>query len=233
MEISLIMNQNSYVGREYLEALKKEDIKVDVLSIGLHPERDLIEEERCGKLWSPKDQVSLAKYHYFYNFPHLKSKQLNRFLIMKKYDLGIQGGTDIIKENIIDKYKLGILNFHPGLLPQYRGCSAPEWQIYENKNVYSTCHIIDKGIDTGKIVAKKQLNTNYKSYYHFRASIYKENDENDSDIYRGISYRKFNRKFTLADDIVVNDASLENGMLKIDLERIVPDAKKPRIIEVK
>tara|TARA_B100001175_G_scaffold317848_1_gene336909 strand:- start:3605 stop:4282 length:678 start_codon:yes stop_codon:yes gene_type:complete len=174
MEISLIMNQNSYVGREYLEALKKEDIKVDVLSIGLHPERDLIEEERCGKLWSPKDQVSLAKYHYFYNFPHLKSKQLNRFLIMKKYDLGIQGGTDIIKENIIDKYKLGILNFHPGLLPQYRGCSAPEWQIYENKNVYSTCHIIDKGIDTGKIVAKKQLNTNYKSYYHFRASIYKE-----------------------------------------------------------
>lgn len=61
----------------------------------------------------------------------------------------------------------------------------------------------------------------------------KENDENDSDIYRGISYRKFNRKFTLADDIVVNDASLENGMLKIDLERIVPDAKKPRIIKVK
>ena len=61
----------------------------------------------------------------------------------------------------------------------------------------------------------------------------KENDENDSNIYRGISYRKFNRKFTLADDIVVNDASLENGMLKIDLERIVPDAKKPRKITIK
>ena len=61
----------------------------------------------------------------------------------------------------------------------------------------------------------------------------KENDENDSNIYRGISYRKFNRKFTLADDIVVNDASLENGMLKINLERIVPEEKKPRRIEVK
>ncbi len=59
------------------------------------------------------------------------------------------------------------------------------------------------------------------------------NDENDSDIYRGISYRKFNRKFTLADDIVVNDASLENGMLEITLERIVPDVKKPRIIKIK
>ena len=59
------------------------------------------------------------------------------------------------------------------------------------------------------------------------------NEEYDSKIYRGISYRKFNRKFTLADDIVVNDASLENGMLRIDLERIVPDAKKPRKITIK
>ena len=61
----------------------------------------------------------------------------------------------------------------------------------------------------------------------------KENDENNSNIYRGISYRKFNRKFTLADDIVVNDASLENGMLKIDLERIVPEEKRPRLIAIK
>ncbi len=61
----------------------------------------------------------------------------------------------------------------------------------------------------------------------------KENDVNDNPQYRGISYRKFNRKFTLADDIVVNDASLKNGMLKIDLERIVPEEKKPRLIEVK
>ena len=61
----------------------------------------------------------------------------------------------------------------------------------------------------------------------------KENDENDNPLYRGISYRKFNRKFTLADDIVVNDASLENGMLTIDLEQIVPDEKKPRKIIIK
>ena len=61
----------------------------------------------------------------------------------------------------------------------------------------------------------------------------KENDENDSNLYRGISYRKFNRKFTLADDIVVNDASLENGMLVISLERIIPEEKNPRKIEIK
>tara|TARA_B100001093_G_C26062049_1_gene690829 strand:- start:95 stop:526 length:432 start_codon:yes stop_codon:yes gene_type:complete len=60
----------------------------------------------------------------------------------------------------------------------------------------------------------------------------KENDEDDSNIYRGISYRKFNRKFTLADEIVVKDASLENGMLVISLERVVPEEKKPRKIEI-
>ena len=61
----------------------------------------------------------------------------------------------------------------------------------------------------------------------------KENEENEDTIHRGISYRKFNRKFTMADDIIVNDASLDNGMLQINLERIVPEEKKPRLIEVK
>ena len=61
----------------------------------------------------------------------------------------------------------------------------------------------------------------------------KENSEDDSTVYRGISYRKFERKFTMADDIVVNDAKLENGMLSLELERIVPEEKKPRLISVK
>ena len=61
----------------------------------------------------------------------------------------------------------------------------------------------------------------------------KENIEDDSTIYRGISYRRFERKFTVADDVVVNSAALENGMLMIKLERIVPEEKKPRIITVK
>ena len=61
----------------------------------------------------------------------------------------------------------------------------------------------------------------------------KENSEDDSTLYRGISYRRFERKFTLADDIIVKDAKLENGMLSIDLERVVPEEKKPRLITVK
>tara|TARA_R100001369_G_scaffold8882_1_gene21311 strand:- start:977 stop:1414 length:438 start_codon:yes stop_codon:yes gene_type:complete len=61
----------------------------------------------------------------------------------------------------------------------------------------------------------------------------KENSEDEDTQYRGISFRRFERKFTLADDLVVNNANLENGMLYIDIERIVPEEKKPRLIEVK
>ena len=60
----------------------------------------------------------------------------------------------------------------------------------------------------------------------------KENDEDNPPVYRGISRRKFDRKFTVADDVVVNGASLENGMLTIDLERVVPEEQKPRLITV-
>ena len=61
----------------------------------------------------------------------------------------------------------------------------------------------------------------------------KENSEDDSTVYRGISYRKFERKFTLADDIIVPGAKLENGMLTVELERVVQEEKKPRLIAVK
>ncbi len=64
-------------------------------------------------------------------------------------------------------------------------------------------------------------------------SVKEKSDDDVSNIYRGISYRKFVRKFTIADDIVVNSAKMENGMLSVDLERVVPEEKKPRLIEVK
>jgi len=59
----------------------------------------------------------------------------------------------------------------------------------------------------------------------------KENTE-ELMAYQGIAYRKFERKFTIADDVVVKSASLENGMLNINLERIVPEEKKPRLITI-
>lgn len=51
-------------------------------------------------------------------------------------------------------------------------------------------------------------------------------------IHRGIAQRKFRRIWTLADDVVVNGATMENGMLYIELERIVPEEKQPKTINI-
>ena len=51
-------------------------------------------------------------------------------------------------------------------------------------------------------------------------------------LYRGIAGRAFERKFTLADHIVVEGADLQNGMLHVALKRVVPEALKPRRITV-
>lgn len=59
----------------------------------------------------------------------------------------------------------------------------------------------------------------------------KENEERGY-IHRGISGRKFTRKFTLADDIIVQNAELSDGMLTVQMERIIPEEKRPRTIEI-
>jgi molecular chaperone IbpA len=51
-------------------------------------------------------------------------------------------------------------------------------------------------------------------------------------LYRGIAGRSFERRFALADHIVVEDARLDNGLLHIGLKRVVPEALKPRRIEI-
>ena len=62
-------------------------------------------------------------------------------------------------------------------------------------------------------------------------SIDKQEDEGEL-LHRGISFRKFTRSWTLADDVIVKDAKMENGMLLIHLEHVVPEEKKPRLVKI-
>ena len=63
-------------------------------------------------------------------------------------------------------------------------------------------------------------------------SIDKKEDEGEL-LHRGISYRQFTRTWTLAENVVVNEAKMENGMLVIRLEHVVPEEKKPRKVSIK
>ena len=56
--------------------------------------------------------------------------------------------------------------------------------------------------------------------------------ENTQYLYRGIATRSFERRFNLADHVRVTGARLDNGLLHIELEREIPEIKKPRNIEI-
>ena len=60
-----------------------------------------------------------------------------------------------------------------------------------------------------------------------------EEKAGDEVIHRGISRRSFARSFTIADDVKVGGAELKDGLLTISCEKIVPEAKKKRLIEIR
>jgi len=58
-------------------------------------------------------------------------------------------------------------------------------------------------------------------------------DEDGNTIYKGIAKRYFERTFTIADDVEIKGAELKDGLLKVSLEKIIPETKKARTIEIK
>jgi len=77
---------------------------------------------------------------------------------------------------------------------------------------------IDIEIDGGKLVVKGNI-----------ASV----DTEDNFLFKGIANRAFTRAFAIDDHIEVKDAEMFNGILKIALERLIPEEKKPKKIQVK
>ena len=70
-----------------------------------------------------------------------------------------------------------------------------------------------------------------------RKMIGADNDETSENneigfVHRGIAKRTFSRAFQLSDDIIVQSADLQDGMLIVNLERVIPDEKKPRLIPI-
>jgi molecular chaperone IbpA len=58
------------------------------------------------------------------------------------------------------------------------------------------------------------------------------NDDGKRYLHRGLAERNFERRFQLADYVLVTDARLQDGLLQIDLRRELPEAMKPRRIEI-
>jgi len=71
--------------------------------------------------------------------------------------LGIHAGAGLLRRSLLDVFRFGVLNAHMGLLPAYRGMNVAEWAALEGAPVGCTVHLIDTGIDTGPILATRQV----------------------------------------------------------------------------
>ena len=84
---------------------------------------------------------------------------------------------------------------------------------------------------------KKDISVNYEDNVLVIKSVKdkdeKEVEDNDGVLHKGIAKRSFTKSFTIADDVEVKGAELKDGLLKVSLEKIVPDHKKARTITIK
>ena len=81
---------------------------------------------------------------------------------------------------------------------------------------------------------KKDIEVEYKeNMLSVKSKKQEETDEDGNVIHRGISKRMFSKVFTIANDVEVKGAELKDGLLKVSLERIIPDHKKAKTIEIK
>ena len=101
----------------------------------------------------------------------------------------------------------------------------PPYNIYKNGESKYSIELAIAGFGEDEVEVKYADNT-------LTITGNKE-EKGDTDVlHRGIANRNFTRTFNIADDVIVNGGSLKNGVLSIDLEKIIPDEKKERVIKI-
>ena len=116
---------------------------------------------------------------------------------------------------------------------KFNSDSINHYPPYNIRKVNDTDYVIElaiAGFGKKDIEVKSQENT-----LTIKSKDKKEevSDKDESVLHRGISQRSFKRSFTVAEDVVVKGADLKDGLLSVKLERIIPDEKKPKIIDIK
>ena len=102
----------------------------------------------------------------------------------------------------------------------------PPYNIYKNGESKYSIELAIAGFGEDEVEVKYADNT-------LTITGNKE-EKGDTDVlHRGIANRNFTRTFNIADDVIVNSGSLKNGVLSIELEKIIPDEKKDRVIKIK
>ncbi|MGA1049298.1 MAG: Hsp20 family protein [Minisyncoccia bacterium] len=117
--------------------------------------------------------------------------------------------------------------FNEMLKTQSRGKSVPQYPPYnliKDGETYTIemamAGLTDKDIDI--VLEERTLTISYDKTEETRENL----------VHQGLAQRSFKRSFNLADDIEIKKATLKNGLLSVEMERIIPEEKKPIKIKI-
>ncbi len=162
----LLLKEHPY-GREMLKQLISENF---IPKIIISEVSEIADEERekflkriegneiAESIESQINELSLSGI----NVEHVEvsihnSEQVMPYIKELELDLIVFGGTRIIRGEILDFPKDGVINSHPGLLPECRGSASPAWSVYHDIPIGSSTHFCDNGIDTGQLLLRREV----------------------------------------------------------------------------
>ena len=109
--------------------------------------------------------------------------------------------------------------------------SYPAYNIVKTKDNHYDVEVALAGFN------KKDIKVSYAdgqlSIESVKNDKTKEKDENGNIIHRGIDKRYFKKSFSVSDNCEVKVAELKDGLLRVSLERLIPEAQKPKVIDIK
>jgi folate-dependent phosphoribosylglycinamide formyltransferase PurN len=128
------------------------------------PERDEIRNSYLGKILRSENGVfrSLNDVARHFKFPVVNCRDQNSPRAVAQLrdwsaDLAIFTGGNILREETLKIFRLGVLNSHLAMLPEVRGMSSPEWSLLAGVPLGITIHFMDRGIDTGPLLVRREF----------------------------------------------------------------------------
>lgn len=137
--------------------------------------------------------------------------------------------------NRINTYSIGFDRMFDSLMGANRVSSTamsnyPPYNIVKHSDDMYTIEIAVAGFSKNEIEIESKENTLTVKSIDIETS---EVEKKPEYLHKGISARSFNKTFTVSDDVIVRGADLKDGLLYINLERIIPEEKKPKVIKIK
>ena len=162
----LLLKEHPY-GREMLEQLISKDFIPKIIitedSAIADEEREKFLKRIDGNRIAERIEIQLEKLSQkgidveHVEVPIHNSEEVMPHIRELDLDIIVFGGTRIIRGEILDYPKYGVVNSHPGLLPECRGSASPAWSVYHDIPIGSSTHFCDNGVDTGQLLLRREV----------------------------------------------------------------------------